>query len=335
MKVECSAPTRIDLAGGTLDIFPLYFLHEFGLTLNLALTKRTRAMIETRDDNQIVICSKDLNKTITFASLKELHNNHDLSLVSETIRHFNPPMGITVTVASEVPKGSGLGASSSLLVSLVAAFNQLLELKLPPEKLLTIAQGIETYLLQVPTGRQDYYAVLYGGLNAIWFTREGEKIEQLTISPSLKKYLQDSVILCFIGESHQSGAPNWDIVKARIEQHSQTIRALEEIKHIALQMRSSILNSDFQAIGELLVQEYAWRKKLSPFVETTKMKNLIHIAQNHHFNAWKVCGAGGGGSMVFLGPPEHKKELIAELAKNGAQILEFLIDERGVSVSHS
>src|SRR5258706_11176305 len=160
--IETSAPTRIDLAGGTIDIWPLYLFHPGAQTLNFAISLRARARIESRIDNRIVIRSEDTGVTVEATDWTELREQRALRLLSLLV-HFFETRGITLTTSSKSPAGAGIAGSSALNVAVCAGLAEWNRTHFEPEALLQIAMNVEAQTIAVPTGLQDYRPALYGG----------------------------------------------------------------------------------------------------------------------------------------------------------------------------
>ena len=330
MKIHSSSSTRIDLAGGTLDIYPLYIFENGGLTINIAISLRSRVEVASRNDNKIVISSKDLNKKMTFKSINDLKTNGPLSLISRIIKfYWNKRSGLDIRTENTVPKGSGLGASSSLLISLSSAISSLSGEKYQPEKLIDWGANIEAQELGIPTGKQDYYPAVYGGINILHFNEKGISREDFKLDDKFKTELEKHLILTYTGISHFSGTNNWAMMKKYIDKDKQTVRSLKKIKETAFRMRQSIINHDLKGMAESLNEEWENRKKLAKGVTNSKIDKLIKDAADNGAFASKICGAGGGGCLVTIAPPEKRDCVIKSLIKNNAEILYFYIDPHG------
>ncbi|MHA1910565.1 MAG: GHMP family kinase ATP-binding protein [Candidatus Kariarchaeaceae archaeon] len=323
------APSRIDFAGGTLDIFPLYLFHGTGITVNAAINLFSTVEITTRDDSRINLASVDLGISEQFNSLQEL--SHDLVLFTRAISFFKPDFGLDVSISTPIPKGSGLGTSSSLIIAMIGGLNHLLSTDYSKEQLVTISYGLETSTIQTPTGRQDNMAALYGGINALHFLTAWDEVEPLKLSNSFISELEKSMLLCFISP-HFSGSSNWDMFKRRVEKEPNCISSLEAIKQTTLKMKNALLEEDLSLVAELLLEEWENRKKLSPTVCTPQMSEFISMADELSALSYKACGAGGGGSMVFMVEPETKKELEVRFKEMNGQILDFQFDFEGLTI---
>ncbi len=181
MIIESSAPARVDLAGGTIDIPPLFLFHEGASTVNFAIDLRAKCRIETRDDDRIVIESIDRGDKVesTITDIKELATSERLELPSKLIYYFKPTVGFTMTIESAVPAGAGLAGSSTLAIAIIGALNRLVGNRYAPEKFIQIAANIETQVIKVPAGFQDYYSAQYGGAACIHFRFDGIEREAL------------------------------------------------------------------------------------------------------------------------------------------------------------
>ncbi|HEY9841028.1 MAG TPA: hypothetical protein V6D23_11275, partial [Candidatus Obscuribacterales bacterium] len=220
MKITAQAPNRIDLAGGTLDIYPLYVFLEGGYTLNAAIDLYSRVELETRDDDVFSFKSVDMEAELQLSRAALLNGSADDSLfrlLIEIVRFYLPATGLNVVSHNQAPKGSGLGASSALLIALSGALNQLNCQYADGESLIRHGADLEAWSLGIPTGKQDYYAALYGGLQAIHFGKAGIKRECLQPSADFMNRLNAGLVLSFTGQSHFSGTNNWNMVKRYID----------------------------------------------------------------------------------------------------------------------
>ncbi len=329
--IKSRAPTRIDLAGGTLDIWPIYLLFNGGLTLNLAIDLYTEASIKYRNDKEIHIRSEDMNEEFIFPSIESIEHNHTLGLITRGIQFFQPDEGIDIKVKSNVPPGSGLGGSSSLIISLCAALNELLNKNYSHSNLIDIAQDIETKSIKIPTGRQDYISAIYGGINSISYDLFKETITPIELSNNYKEELLRSLMLVYI-ESHQSSISNWDIFKKIIDRDPKSWNSMLQIKKTAEKMHKALTDESIDKFHVLLGEEWKNRLSLSEKVCTQKMREIIKIASQIDKDiTFKTIGAGGGGCMLFS--CLDKKELLSEeLTNNGLDILPFNLDLDGLSV---
>ncbi|MBI2251982.1 MAG: hypothetical protein HYU63_04445, partial [Armatimonadetes bacterium] len=303
MKVKTSAPTRIDLAGGTLDIYPLYILTDGGLTVNMAINLRSFVEIEARPDSKIVINSEDLNESIEIQHIDSGIPQGGLDLIIRVLKFYHLPIGLNINTYNTAPKGSGLGASSSLLMALMGALEKINLREINLENLIEWGANLEAQNLHIPTGKQDYCAAIYGGVNALWFDIKGIKVEPLVLKEEDIKEFESYLILSFSGISHFSATHNWQMVKKFIDKEVPTVMSMKKIKATSYHMRDCILSKDYEKMARVLNEEWENRKNLALGVSNDKIEYLIEVAKIHGAWASKICGAGGGGCLITIAPP--------------------------------
>jgi D-glycero-alpha-D-manno-heptose-7-phosphate kinase len=326
MSIVTSAPTRIDLAGGTIDIWPLYLFHRGAQTLNAAINLRARAKIDRRRDERIVICSEDTNTIVEADDWRELRNPRELRLLSLLV-HFFEAHGFTLTTRSESPAGAGIAGSSALNVAVCAALADWTRTHYEPEALLQVAMNVEAQAINVPTGVQDYRPALYGGIAAVELDVDGVRRVPLDVDPS---ELERRIVLCYTGEPRNSGTNNWEITKKHLDGDRDVFDCFERIRDIAAEMREALARRDWDAVGEAIAAEWENRKRLAPGVTTGAIDDLIARAIRAGANAAKVCGAGGGGCLFCFGPVDRHQAIREALAAGGARVLDYRIERRGL-----
>ena len=332
MKIVAKAPCRVDLAGGTLDIWPLFLFHPGAVTLNFAIDRWTRCSIATNHTSaEIRLRSGDLGAEESFASLDELLASAQprLPLAAHVLRFFQPKTGLLVQTDSEAPAGAGISGSSALLIASVSALNRLHGAHHSLEKIREIAQNIEAQILRVPTGAQDYYPALYGGVSAIELGPAG--IRRTPIAVNLDDFNQ-RIVLAYTGAPRNSGINNWEVTKAHIDGNRQVRRNFEQITAIAVAMRAALERGEWSEAGRLLREEWSHRRKNAPGISTPDIDRLIRIAQRSGAEGAKACGAGGGGCVFFLVERGAKDRVSRALADSGAEVLPVKVATRGVTV---
>ncbi len=330
MIIETSAPTRVDLAGGTIDIPPLFLFHEGAATVNFAISLKAHCRIETRDDAKIRLESDDrgVGFEIDLTEIGSLKDEPKLELLSKLVYFFKPDVGFTMTTRSEVPAGAGLAGSSTLNIACIAALNRLVGDRYPEDRFIPIAAAVECQVIKVPTGYQDYYSAQYGGVAAIHFGPEGMRREQLATDQS---ELERRIVICYTGEPRNSGTNNWEITKSHIDGDKEIFSIFDSIRDTAVAVRSQILSKDWNGLGKSLSNAHPNRKRLSPNMTTPQMDLLIETALNNGALAAKVCGAGGGGCIAFFCEDGGKERVEKALASmDGAEILAWKISNEGV-----
>lgn len=333
MKITATAPMRVDLAGGTLDIYPLYVFEGGAYTINAAIGIRSRVVLETHNGHKIIIYSRDLDMEFSALNMDKLRPVGPLDLVARTVKYYRPAAGLTITTENNIPKGSGLGASSTLLMALSHALIHLSGQRPDKEKVIDIGANIEAQSIKVPTGKQDYYPASYGGINAIWFGIDGVRRSSINAPSGFIQELEERTVLSFVGAPRFSGATNWNIMKAYIDNQSQTVVNIRRIKQTALKMKEVLAQGRFHALARLLREEWQNRKNLAPGVTNPQIDGVMAAIEKEGALASKLCGAGGGGCMVTLTRKGAKARVERYLQKAGVLVLPFKIERRGAIVS--
>jgi D-glycero-alpha-D-manno-heptose-7-phosphate kinase len=333
MIVEAVAPCRIDLAGGTLDIYPLYLFEEGGITVNMAVDVNSEVRIETRPDTRIHLRSLDTGAEQVADTVDTLALGGPLDLIARLVRFYRPPVGVDVETKTRAPKGSGLGASSSLLIATSGALNALNGSRYPKERFIDYGANIEAQNIRIPTGKQDYYPPLYGGVNAIWFEIAGDRVEPLLVDEAARAALERRLILTFTGISHFSGATNWDMMRNYIDGRSDTRARLAGIKQTALAMRDCLLRGDLERFGAVLEEEWQNRRGLAEGVATPETDAMMTAAREAGAIASKLCGAGGGGCMITWAAEGTEERVAAALEVAGARRLPYGIAREGLQIT--
>jgi D-glycero-alpha-D-manno-heptose-7-phosphate kinase len=332
MTIEAIAPTRVDLAGGTIDIWPLYLFHPGASTVNFAVTLNARCRIEPRDDDQIILESRD--RQVAFetrlADIEELAREERLELISKLVHFFKPETGFHLTAESLAPAGAGLGGSSALAIACIGALNRLAGDRYPERKFIMIAANVETTVIRVPAGFQDYYGAFYGGANFIRFGAEGIRREPIEVDA---EELERRIVICYTGEPRLSGTNNWEIFKNHIDGDPTLFGLFDGIRDSANAMRSALASNDWGRVAAVMRDAYPNRKRLAPNVTTPHMERLVEAALRNGALAAKVCGAGGGGCIAFL-CEEGAKESVgrALTSEEGAEVLQWNFARDGLVV---
>lgn len=331
MRVSAKAPCRVDLAGATLDIWPLYLFHDDVVTLNFAVDRYTYCDIATRADSAIVLRSRDLAKEETFASYAHLYaaGSYRLPLLALLVRFFAPEQGFTMESDSEAPAGAGISGSSALMISVACALNKLTRRRYKLEKIREIVQNVEAQVIRVPTGSQDYYPAMYGGVSAIELGSAGIVRKALPLD---SMELNQRFVLAYTGVPRNSGINNWEVMKGHIDSDRAIHRNFDRIVSIANAMRLSLERGDWDETGRLMREEWASRKKNAPGIATPLIDRLVTATRRAGSIGAKACGAGGGGCVVFLVEPGAKERVSRAIEAEGAQVLPASVAPRGVSL---
>jgi D-glycero-alpha-D-manno-heptose-7-phosphate kinase len=325
------APCRVDLAGGTMDIWPLYLFHPGAVTVNFAVNVLTRCRIQRLEGKQIRFRSLDTGRAEEFASLDQLcsakHFKH--AIAGYLVRFFAPEGGFELETNSESPAGAGISGSSALMIATTAALARFSGRQLALEQIREIAQNVEAQIIRVPTGCQDYYPALYGGVSAIHLDPDGIHHEAVRVAA---EELDHRFVLAYTGAPRQSGINNWEVFKRHINGDRRIYGNFERIGQIARAMHDAVAHAEWQDVARLLREEWKLRKTNSPRISTPLIEKLVKVASKAGAQAAKVCGAGGGGCVVFLTEPENKDYVAAAIRENGGQVLAASVAREGLTV---
>jgi D-glycero-alpha-D-manno-heptose-7-phosphate kinase len=333
MIIESAAPTRVDLEGGTIDIWPLYLFHAQAMTVNFALSLQATVHIEKRDDDRIILESRDRRERFetSVERVGALAREPRLELVSKIVHFFCPTTGFHLVANSEAPAGAGISGSSALAIALIGALNRLTRERYDPSQFISLAANLETMVIKVPAGVQDYYPAFYGSVSCLHYGPGGIEREQLPIDET---ELERRFVICYTGQPRLSGINNWDVLKRHIDGDAELFAIFDHIRDSAAELRKALLVNDWDAVSETMRAAYPNRKRLAPKITTPHMDHLVETAMAYGAEAAKVCGAGGGGCIAFLCKPERKEELEHALGKEkGAELLDWKVSREGLMVS--
>jgi D-glycero-alpha-D-manno-heptose-7-phosphate kinase len=336
LRIEARAPTRIDLAGGTLDIWPLYLFHPGALTVNCAITRYASCVIETqsgRGDGRgsIRLVSRDTKREESFPSLAALERgrSYRLPLLAHLVRFFRPRVGLTLTTDSQAPAGAGIGGSSAMAVAICAALDRLTGAALHLEDWIHISRDAEAIVIRVPTGTQDHYPPAFGGASAIHLEPGGERREE--VGCDLDE-LERRLVLCYTGKPKQHGINNWEVFARHIRGDKRVFRNLARIADVARRLFAALNRNDWKETGGLIREEWAFRRRNLPTISTPVVDRVIAAARRQGALGGKVCGAGGGGCVVLLIDPAARARVEAAVTANGGELLPHGIDREGVRI---
>jgi D-glycero-alpha-D-manno-heptose-7-phosphate kinase len=330
--VRSRAPTRIDLAGGTLDIPPLHLFHEPALTVNVAIDVGASVTITT--SKRSVIVSHDQNERVTWDNpqLISWSGYSGLELVLRLVKSFHPKENLRVEVRSEAPAGSGLGGSSAIAIALTRALSEWCDVNLSDEELVDWAKSIETQTIKVPTGYQDYWAAVYGGVRAYEMGLNGRVRAAALGSAAFHRELERHLLLVYTGRPRFSGTNNWELFRRRIDGEPATVEFFDRLKENALLMKEALESEDISRAAAALSRDWRTRKAMLPSMTTEEIERVIEEGSRHGMLAARVCGAGGGGCMALLADPARRDGLARRIQDMKMDILPTRISETGVIV---
>src|SRR5258707_13390318 len=282
LRIEAKAPTRVDLAGGTLDIWPLYLFHPGAVTINAAITRYASCVIETRavGDKRIHLGSRDTKREESFPSFAAMVNakRYHLPLLAEIAKFFAPPGGFTLSTDSEAPAGAGIGGSSAMAVAICAALDRFTGVGKSKVDWIHISRDAEAIVIRVPTGTQDPYPPAFGGAAAIELPPGGEHRVELRVNLD---ELERRVVVCYTGKPRQHGINNWEVFKAQIGGKRAVQKSLERISEVAQEMRLAFEKPDWPEAGRLMREEWSFRKRNLPTISTKTIDRVIDNARRN------------------------------------------------------
>ena len=328
-QIYAQAPCRADLAGSTLDLWPLYLFHPGSVTVNMAVSILTTCKITPRKGRAIHLKSVDTGREDRFASLSALMRakKYDHALAAYLVRFFQPKEGFLLETHSESPAGAGISGSSAMMIATSAALARFVGREIDIEQIRVIAQNVEAQLIRVPTGCQDYYPAMYGGVNAIHLDPDGIHCEPIAIPA---EEMNQRFVLFYTGAPRQSGINNWEVFKQHINGDKHVIRNFAEISRIAQEMHQALKLAKWDDVERLLHEEWKLRRTNAPGITTPLIDKLIAAARMQGARAAKVCGAGGGGCVVVFIEEGTRVRVENAIRNNGGQPLDFQVTRDGL-----
>ncbi len=321
--LRARAPLRLGLAGGGTDL-AAYSQRFGGAVLNATVDRYAYAFLARRSDGRLRFAARDLQVEDELPAEAALDLGAGLRLhravYNRIVADFRggEPLAVSVVTTVDAPMGSGLGSSSALVVSMVEAFRALLDLPLGPYEVAELAWRIERQDLALAGGRQDQYAAAFGGVNFIEFQADDRTIvSPLRISRAILNELETSLVTCFTGRSRASDAIIRQQV-ARIEDGpGEALDAMHQLKSDAFEMKRALQHGDVERVATILSRSWAAKKRTAAAIATSEIDSLYQLALTHGALGGKVSGAGGGGFMMFVVPPEDRLTLVAALREAG------------------
>ena len=324
--IHSRAPLRLGLAGGGSDLSPYCDVHG-GYVLNAAIDRYAYAVIKTHDEPIVRFVSTDQQiEQIQSAKVPLLLNgklNLHKAVYNHIVQNFNgsEPISLELSTYSDAPVGSGLGSSSTLVVAMVRAFAELLNLPLDNYTIARIAYQVERVDCGLQGGRQDQYSASFGGLNFMeFYAKERVVINPLGIKNWIICELEASLVLYFTGLSRESAHIITDQIEGVKLGNLSVLEAMHTIKEEASTMKECLLRGDF--LGLVNSMRFGWdnKKRSAKTVSNSHIDNIYDSAIQAGALAGKVSGAGGGGFMLFFVPTEKRMDVIRNLNSFGGQV---------------
>ena len=322
-----SAPARVDIAGGTLDIWPLYLWHHGARTVNAAVTLRATTRV-TPIARGLEIVSIDTGARASAEHIDAIDAHDHTRLVVQILKAIGVSAGLRIETTSRVPAGSGLGGSSTLAVTIAAAVLGSLSREISRRDLRQLVRDAEAQVIRVPTGIQDYEAAIHGGVLDIALNPGEIETNRLVEDES---FVEDRILLVDAGITRFSGLNNWEMFKAQVDDSGNIRQLFAEIVAAAREACVAITTEDETALVQAVAREWRARRSLAPGVATPEVDQIVAIAQSQG-GAAKVCGAGGGGIVLAVAPKGHHQALVQDLNLKGFKIVDAKVDRVGLHV---
>jgi len=336
MIVRSRAPLRVGLAGGGTDVSPYSDVYG-GCILNATINMFAYTTIETRDDGRVNFEALDIEKTYQGDASANIKLSGDLilhkAIYNRVVKDFNKnqPLSLNVITHSDAPPGSGLGSSSTMVVSILAAYRELLKLPLGEYDLAHLAFEIEREDCKLSGGKQDQYAATFGGVNFMEFHKESVLVNPLRIRADILNELESQIVLYFTGISRDSGKIIDDQIKAAGDtDNSKSLESLHLVKQHAFAMKECLLRNEISGMSAILKASWEAKKGTSSSISNPHVEKISALALENGATSLKLSGAGGGGFMMIFVEPTKKLPLMKLLAKTNGQIHKFQLTQNGV-----
>lgn len=326
MLIRARAPLRLGLAGGGTDVSPYCDVHG-GYVLNATIDRYAYAVIKTLDDPVVRFAATDKQEEITQAVYEPLQLNGDLDLhkavYNEILLGYNGGNSLPLELSTfcDAPVGSGLGSSSTLVVAMIRAFAELLNLPMDDYTIAHLAFKIERVICGLQGGRQDQYSATFGGFNFMeFYADERAIINPLRIKNWIICELEASLVLFYTGVSRESARIIADQSGNVKSGDTNAFEAMHGLKREALVMKECLLKGDFDGIVDSMRQGWESKKRSARTVSTPHIEEIYNAALAVGTLAGKVSGAGGGGFMMFFVPPDKRMNVIRTLHSFEGQV---------------
>jgi D-glycero-alpha-D-manno-heptose-7-phosphate kinase len=329
---RAKAPLRVSFAGGGTDVAP-FPEREGGLVLSATINRYAHATIQPRTDGRIRVESFDLGTALEYGTEERVEYDGQLDLVKAAIRRvaqLEEPRGIDLFLHTAAPPGSGLGASSALMVTLIGVLGDYHKLSFSDYEIAQLAWEVERLDLGLKGGLQDQYSAAFGGFNFMEFTAEGVIVNPLRIKPHIVNELESNLLLCFTGATRAGDHIIDDQIKRYEAAEDDALCGLRMQKELATAMKEALLKGRLTDFGELMGAAWEYKKRISPRISTPTIDQAYAEAIKQGAIGGKVTGAGGGGFMLFYCRAGSGHRVAERLRQLGLQPTEFAFDNDGL-----
>jgi len=334
-KFRAKAPLRLGLAGGGTDVAP--YSDEFGGTvLNATISLFAHCTVEELPGNRVLFEALDMDLRYEAEAITPLPTNHPLGLVAQVYNRIvanycdGRPFGVRISTYADVPPGSGLGSSSTLVVAIVTALSELQRLPLGEYEIAHLAYEVERIDLGLAGGKQDQYASTFGGFNFMeFYARDRVIINPLRMRSSAVAELEASLVLFYTGRS-RSSASIIDEQMANVRSgNAKSLEAMHALKEQARRMKEALLLGNFTEFGEQLRLGWTSKRSIAHNVTNDHIDEVLAAAVEAGAYGGKVSGAGGGGFIMISVPPERRPVVLNRLRDLSGQIFNCVFTQEG------
>ena len=334
MLIRSKAPLRLGFAGGGTDIAAYY--NQFGgYVLNATIDMYAYCTIEPDDTGQVVFIAADLNKKEMFPATEKLTISSALPLHCGIYNRIvagytKKPLSFTMTTYSDAPPGSGLGSSSTLVVAIIKAFAEWLNLPLGEYDIAALAYSIERDDIALAGGRQDQYTATFGGFNFMeFYENERVIVNPLRLKRWIRNELEASLVLYYTGISRESA----NIIQEQIQHthngENKNIDSMHELKKQAVFMKEALLTGNFKGFSDCLLNGWLAKKNAASSISNPLIEEIYLYALKNGAESAKISGAGGGGFMMIYCNPCKRVSLIRSLKEKQGLVLPASFTEIG------
>ena len=329
--IRSRSPLRIGIAGGGTDVDP-YASTRGGCVFNSTINKYAYCTLVPRNDNMMFVKSRYYGRYKAKLNHGPLKFDGNMDLAKAVANHFEIEEGFNIDIHSDVPAGSGLGGSSTMIVAIIAAVAEWQGKKLSKQKIAEVAYHLEREDIGLKGGKQDQYAAAYGGFNLL-DVGETVKVNPVKIDSDIINELQCRSVMCFTGMSRESAK----VIDSQIKSYNtgQNIDALDQSKRLAKEISETLVKGDIDDAGALLHESWEYKKKFSTSISNKHIDSLYNAAISKGAIGGKISGAGGGGFMYFICKYDRKVDVLQELKKRGAEVTDFMFEPHGVTTWRS
>lgn len=322
------APVRISFGGGGSDLTH-FFADEGGAVINTTISLYSHATLRRREDDQVVIHSRDLGVSLHAENLeKALVQEGAFGLIQALLKSIHPDFGFELYLHSDFPMNSGLGGSAVVSAAVLGCFNQFRQDRWDSHELAELAFQAERLYLGVAGGWQDQYATVFGGFNFMEFRMDQNIVHPLRIAPDVLLELEESLLLCDTGTPHDSGDIHQD---QRLQMQQADIRQkVQSNVELTYRMRNHLLRGRLLQFGQALHEAWEFKRQFSSKISNSRLDQIYESARNHGAIGGKLLGAGGGGFFLFYVTPFRKHDLIEKLEASGLHVRPFRFEQEGL-----